>query len=635
MSGPIPENERVLLGVARVLGLPDRASLAALQPSGLWKTTQRDLLEIARLLGLSGVSRLTKQALLARIWEALERLGAIPPDGVSEMTLPASKESPARRIRPAAMAPADVSPSAALPAASLIRDTRARSQGNNQIRNQIHDQDGNQDRSNVADPIPVPSLQPERRPERQPEPEPETPGAAAHKFDVGQTPDRDAARARAQAEAHIPWGYGRDRVTAMPVDPDRLFVQWEVTDDALSRARSGLGAGGPGAWLSLRVYDVTGRLFDGTNAHSYFDHAIERGGRQWFFELGKPSSQVVVDIGMKSHEGYFAKITRSGRVDFPRREPVPWSEPEWMTVRVSTGEIGGISSATAGSSPATRSAPGTGEVKASVQEPAAMAGGWESFGQDVIAGVRRRLWQGRVLVNGLVTHERQTWEEGGLYELDTEVSYGWSWEGDREVASWTAGPFSYPVELPTLVRESYAGAARTFRNNGRTHVVWGPWQIVIRGLGAQAEQSVIARWELYRSWTTSGWRESSQQPAGQARGSSELLRGGSERWGRGGSELRLVGASERFVLGASELRFQGASEWLLAGASERLRSGASEWRFMGASEQLLQGASERLLPGASERRLGGASDQLGGQPDTLHGSTWPSPSWPQSSSKRD
>ena len=28
--------------------------------------------------------------------------------------------------------------------------------------------------------------------------------------------------------------------------------------------------------------------------------------------------------------------------------------------------------------------------------------------------------------------------------------------------SWAAGPFSYPVELPSLVRESYAGTARTF-----------------------------------------------------------------------------------------------------------------------------------------------------------------------------
>ena len=42
----------------------------------------------------------------------------------------------------------------------------------------------------------------------------------------------------------IPWGYGYDRVTAMAVDPARLYVYWEVTDSAIAAARAGLGAGG-------------------------------------------------------------------------------------------------------------------------------------------------------------------------------------------------------------------------------------------------------------------------------------------------------------------------------------------------------------------------------------------------------
>jgi len=54
---------------------------------------------------------------------------------------------------------------------------------------------------------------------------------------------------------HIPWGYGQERVTAMVVDPDRMFVYWEVTDDAISRGRRELGRGGAGAWLNVRVYD--------------------------------------------------------------------------------------------------------------------------------------------------------------------------------------------------------------------------------------------------------------------------------------------------------------------------------------------------------------------------------------------
>ena len=84
---------------------------------------------------------------------------------------------------------------------------------------------------------------------------------------------------------NIPWGYGHDRVTAMVVDPERLYVYWEVTDDAIAaRARGAGRRRAQRAWLNLRVYDITGRLFDGTNAHSYFDHRLDRHDRQWFFD---------------------------------------------------------------------------------------------------------------------------------------------------------------------------------------------------------------------------------------------------------------------------------------------------------------------------------------------------------------
>ena len=153
------------------------------------------------------------------------------------------------------------------------------------------------------------------------------------KFDLGQVRDAELPR------EHIPWGYGHDRVTAMPVDPDRLYVYWEVTDGAMMNARRGLGTAGEDAWLSLRVYDVTGRIFDGTNAHAYFDHRVERHDRQWFLPIGKPGSAVCVEIGMKSSEGYFVRIARSARVDFPRAAPAPAGEIEWMSVRATTGEI--------------------------------------------------------------------------------------------------------------------------------------------------------------------------------------------------------------------------------------------------------------------------------------------------------
>ena len=48
--------------------------------------------------------------------------------------------------------------------------------------------------------------------------------------------------------------------------------------------------------------------------------------------IRRPSSSMHVEIGMKSHEGFFQPIARSGRADFPRSGPSPNTHLEWMTV---------------------------------------------------------------------------------------------------------------------------------------------------------------------------------------------------------------------------------------------------------------------------------------------------------------
>ena len=429
------------------------------------------------------------------------------------------------------------------------------------------------------------------------------------KFDLG--PAVEAA----PMPQNIPWGYGYDRVTAMVVDPERLYVYWELTDDAVAAARATLGRGGPGAWLNLRVYDITGRLFDGTNAHSYFDHRIERHDRQWFFVINKPTSSACVEVGLMSDEGYFAKVVRSGRVEFPRREPAPGGAVEWLTVRAS-GELwhdAGGDQAAAGGPGGGAGAPGGGAGEAS-------GPGWEDwthhFGGFPNPGGNRvfgRKWEWQEHSGGEWTGELQRTE----------------WAGPLVRTEWESGPFTYPVEVPSSVVEMYDSGELSVRTeNGRVHVVYGPWQVVIRGLGARAERRVLGTWQYKRQVAVSGGFERIAEMAGQLApgssewmslgaservwlGSSELLYGGaSELWMIGASEMRLGGASERMYAGASERRMRGASEKMYAGASERLMRGASEWSYAGASEKMMAGASERALGGASELSYAGASERM-------------------------
>jgi hypothetical protein len=417
------------------------------------------------------------------------------------------------------------------------------------------------------------------------------PADGPRKFDLGFTSVDD------DAPQDIPWGYGHDRVTAMAVDPERLYIYWEVTDEAIARARAELGAGGHDAWLNLRVYDVTNRIFDGTNAHHYFDHSVARTDRQWFFSVGRPSSAIIAEVGLKSREGYFVRVARSGRVDFPRRDTVSPGRVEWLTVRSARGDVG---------EPAIETR----------ERPAPISAGPGPAGQQEPL----RVWDIRRTHGGLDTEAiihgesvGTAWERGAWVREHTIA-----WEGPIIRTTWEAGPFLHPVETPRYVEERYEGPATVRVVDGGFHIVYGPWQVVIRGIGARAERRIVAVWHVHRSWSAS-----TSRPV-RGLGEGESTRGASERFAFGASELsrraaseqRLGGASELYLLGASELRYlgasetlyAGASEWRARGASERLYLGASEWRERGASEARFAGASERLYAGASERTSSGASE---------------------------
>jgi uncharacterized protein DUF4912 len=139
---------------------------------------------------------------------------------------------------------------------------------------------------------------------------------------------------------HIPWGYGTTRVTAMPVDPERLYAYWEITDADLEKARAGFPES-VDTRLVLRIFDTTGRIFDGTNAHHSFDVVIQRSDRQWFLNLNRPQSTAVVEVGMVGAQGRYVAMARSKPVDFPRREPAPPSDPQWRIAEESAEGPGG------------------------------------------------------------------------------------------------------------------------------------------------------------------------------------------------------------------------------------------------------------------------------------------------------
>ena len=401
------------------------------------------------------------------------------------------------------------------------------------------------------------------------------------KFELGRPPAAIDA-------GELPWGYGENRITAIVRDPDSAYVYWEITDEGIAGARKRLGPAGADGWCNLRVYDTTGRDFDGTNANHYFDVRVDRADREHYFMIRRPTATMHVEIGIKTHEGFFQAIARSGRAEFPRSWPSPNGSVDWMTV-TSDGAppcVAPYRSRFAGQVPPLPTWVPQHDV-------------WESPVAYESAG-EVHTWQ--------VDEWRTEWR-GGLRFV--------RWVGPADASEeihteWREGPVSIELVDPERIVVELLGELPVhFETEGTELIVYGPWKVTIRSSDATPRRRVLSEWSVRWVKATTpmierwGWVVERQRVAGYER--EVVMQGASEQ-----RTLLERGASERWRLGASERMWMGASEWAARGGSETLFAGASQWVYGGASALLYRGASERI--GASERwrsSLGG-SEWFGG-----------------------
>jgi len=308
----------------------------------------------------------------------------------------------------------------------------------------------------------------------------------------------------------IPWGYGDDRVTALARDPAWVFVYWELTDEAIERARAEVQA--PEAPCILRVYDTTYRLFDGTNANWYMDVPVHRPANNHYVCMDRPGSTFHVDIGVKSREGHFAKIARSAPVEMPRSEIAPDGRVEWMTV-------------SAGGEPPPayrhRFVPQPDAPMWRGSEPLAVTG---DEAERIMRSLAGEGWS-------------RTWAEPFWRER---------WRAIHPGTHWT-------------VQIVYEGERRVIRTEHGERVVFGPWLVVIQQLDPREGQRIIGRWTIHYSWLSEG---------GTVRVETvpilrQILSGYRASVVPSGSEARLIRESW-----ASESLHLGASEWPLPISSE-------------------------------------------------------------------
>lgn len=140
----------------------------------------------------------------------------------------------------------------------------------------------------------------------------------------------------------LPKIYGETKIMLLPRDPFWAFAYWEISEKTKKEFEEKLKV----AQLNLRVYDVTGIDFDGTNANSYFDIQVSELADNWYINLPQMNRSWCVDLGLKYPDGSFEMITRSNIVHAPRYGVSPITDEQWAMLQKDFErllEISGIS----------------------------------------------------------------------------------------------------------------------------------------------------------------------------------------------------------------------------------------------------------------------------------------------------
>jgi hypothetical protein len=146
-------------------------------------------------------------------------------------------------------------------------------------------------------------------------------GTTAHSF---------KRQSRGPLESELPETYDSSRLVLMAVDPYHVHGYWELTLRDIRAARNQLDPFGRAEqnWV-LRFYDVTCIEFDGSNAHGYFDVAVDLSARNWYVELWSADKTYFAELGAKLGSR-FASACRSNFVVVPASDPRTMRLPKWQ-----------------------------------------------------------------------------------------------------------------------------------------------------------------------------------------------------------------------------------------------------------------------------------------------------------------
>jgi hypothetical protein len=128
----------------------------------------------------------------------------------------------------------------------------------------------------------------------------------------------------------LPYEYGQDKIILQVRDPWWIHAYWEVQAKTFQSLKEQLRDEFYRAKRILRIYDISHIIFNGSNAHRFFDIQINEHTNNWYIDTGGPGRSWCVDLGLLLANGRFIMIVRSNTVTTPIEGPSWITDEEWM-----------------------------------------------------------------------------------------------------------------------------------------------------------------------------------------------------------------------------------------------------------------------------------------------------------------
>jgi glycosyltransferase involved in cell wall biosynthesis len=107
-----------------------------------------------------------------------------------------------------------------------------------------------------------------------------------------------------------------DYIALSMVHPRLGHVHWNILKKSLGAVQNRQGSKFKGTPIVVRINDVTDILFDGTNAHMFFDMEISGHQGNYYFTIERPARNYLAEIGLRSVDGSFHPLARSNATYF-------------------------------------------------------------------------------------------------------------------------------------------------------------------------------------------------------------------------------------------------------------------------------------------------------------------------------